>query len=128
MDLVFPFSSQTPEVVIERGEVVSTSLDGNADFPTLAPNVVTLKDNVKDAKTWQTEVLTNSNKVAMAKRDASIIVLVANLMSVANLVISIAQGDPVMLAGCGYEPPKTKTPTPNMFKPDAPKLSTTMMP
>jgi hypothetical protein len=124
MDLNFPFPGQAPEVVIERAEVVVSSLDGNPDFLTLAPNVVSLTDAVKDAKTWQTEVLATGNRVAMAKRDAAMEVLIELLIATGNLVISIAQGNLVKLAGCGYEQPKVKAPSPNMFKPEPPKLST----
>ncbi|MCE5332102.1 MAG: fibronectin type III domain-containing protein [Bacteroidales bacterium] len=92
-----------------KASTVAGSLDGNVYFPSLAPNVTTIKDAVATFDDLLAQ-MAEGNKKVTAEKNLARETLVEVLCEAGRLVQNISKGDEVQILSSGFDMNRKPTP------------------
>lgn len=99
-----------PELKV-KGSTIAGDLDGNANFPGLAENVVIIKAKITTFDDFLSK-MAEGNKQVTAQKNIARAELVEALCDAGRLVQNISKGDEVMILSSGFDLNRKAVPTP----------------
>ena len=117
------FNKLSESALLTEATFINAQVKGNDNFPDQQKGV---DNNIRLTDTYRTdlEAAKNRNPEAIAKKNASKQALIEGLRIVGAGVAAAAQGDLVKLKSSGYPLPKTRSASPALTAPVAPKALT----